>query len=270
MFSTGHVLWIAISSVLIIFGAAACFRLRPTLYRVFSLCLLFGFVSEVIKVFSVAEIVPLVDPVIVTENGEAVLSWEPIGQYVPYLAKEHLPLELCSLYLLFMLLALILKDEKWKRRLYALMYTSGTIGGLMGIVLASITQYFTTASSYFSSPRVWQYFLYHAMIVTVSIYLGFGGESGLRFSDWKTAACEVIVLDLPSFYLNSLLSSEVYVQDKVVGVSHYINFFSSYLNPLGLVLKEKWQWIAYLGVRLVIATALIVLLYSLLIFKKSE
>lgn len=269
MFSTGHLLWIGISFALIIFGLIACFRYKPTLWRLFSFCLPLGAISEVIKVFSVTEIVPLVDPVITTENGQAVLGWEPIGQYVPYLAKEHLPLELCSLYLLFMLLALLIRDDVWKKRLYALMFTSGTIGGLMGIVMASITQYFDTASSYFSSPRVWQYFLFHAMIVTLSIYLGFCDESGLQFSDWKKAVIAIIILDVPSYYMNSALASEVYVHDKVVGVTHYMNFFSSYVNPLGLVLTEKWQWLAYLAVRLCIALVFILILYSTLLVKKK-
>ena len=38
-----------------------------------------------------------------------------------------------------------------------------------------------------------------------------------------------------------------------------INYFSSYVNPLGLVLTEKWQWIAYLAVRAVLALTLVIL-----------
>lgn len=50
-------------------------------------------------------------------------------------------------------------------------------------------------------------------------------------------------------------------------MSHRINFFSSYVNPLGLVLTEKWQWIVYLVVRLALAITLILLLYLLLLHK---
>lgn len=168
-----------------------------------------------------------------------------------------------------MLLVLMMKDDIWKKRLYAVMFASGTLGGFMGIMMATITAYYDTTVSYFTSIRVWQYFLYHAMIVTISIYLGLCKESGLTFSDWKKAMLGLILLDLPTFYLNSLLSSEVYVHDTVVGVTHRINFFSSYVNPLGLALTEKWQWIIYLIIRGGLAACLILLPYGLILHGKE-
>ena len=261
LFSTGHLIWIAVSAALIAGGLAYCLRRKPPLRRVLTACLALGAASEVVKVFSVAEIVPMVDPVIAESAGGAVIGWAPTGQYTPYLAMEHLPLELCSLYLFFTLFALAVRDGKWKKRLYAVMFATGTLGGLMGIALSSIAADYPTAGAFFSSVRAWQFFLYHSMIVTVSLYLGLSGESGLVFSDWKKAVLGLLLLDLPTFYLNSVFSSEVYVHDKVAGVTHRINFFSSYVNPLGLVLTEKRQWIAYLIVRAACAVAAVVLLY---------
>ena len=264
MFSQGHLLWIGISSLLIAGGLFVCLRRRPPLRRVLSACMALGVISEIVKVFCVTEIVPVVDPVIAESGGSLALQWVPTGQYTPYLAMEHLPLELCSLYLLFMLLALALKDGGWKKGLYAVMFASGTLGGMMGIVLSSIAGDYPTAAAFFRSAHAWQFFLYHAMVVTVSLYIGLSGESGLRFTDWKKAVLGLVLLDVPTFYLNSVFSSEVYVHDEVVGVTHRINFFSSYVNPLGLVLTEKGQWIAYLLVRAAAAAAAVVLLYLLL------
>ena len=99
------------------------------------------------------------------------------------------------------------------------------------------------------------------MIVSLSLYIGFGDEAGLRFGDWKKAVVGILVLDVPTFYINSLLSSEIYMANQVVGVSHRINFFSSYVNPLGLILTEKWQWIVYLIIRAALAVCLIIVLY---------
>ncbi len=181
MFSQGHLIWIGISAALIAGGLLLCIRRRPPLRRVLTICLVLGAVSEVIKVFSVAVIVPMVDPVIAESGGSTVLQWAPTGQYTPYLAMEHLPLELCSLFLLFTLLALTLRDGGWKRGLYAVMFASGTLGGLMGIALSSIAGDYATTGAFFSSVRAWQFFLYHSMIVTVSLYLGLCGESGLLF-----------------------------------------------------------------------------------------
>ena len=269
MFSLGHLIWIGISVILIAGGLWACLRNRPPLRKLMTVCMALGVVSEIVKVFSVAQIVPMVEPVIAEQNGALALQWFPTGEYTPVLASEHLPLELCSLYLLFMLLALALKDGLWKKGLYAVMFASGTLGGLMGIFLASITSYFDTAASYFASARVWQYFIYHSMIVMLSLYLGFCRESGLAFPDWKKAVLGLLLLDLPTFYLNSVFSSQVYMHDTLVGVTHRINFFSSYVNPLGIVLTEKWQWIVYLVIRASLAVGLVLLLYCLLLRKKE-
>ena len=268
MFSQGHLIWIGISAVLIAGGLLYCMRRKPPLRRVLTVGLALGAVSEVIKFFSVAVIVPMVDPVIAESGGSTVIQWVPAGQYTPYLAMEHLPLELCSLFLLFSLLALTWKDGAWKKGLYAVMFASGTLGGLMGIALSSIAVDYSTTAAFFSSVRAWQFFLYHSMIVTVSLYLGLSRESGLVFSDWKKALLGLVLMDLPTFYLNSVFSSEVYLHDEVVGVTHRINFFSSYVNPLGLILTEKWQWIVYLLIRAACAAAAVVLLYLLL--KKKE
>lgn len=270
MFSTGHLLWIGISAVLIAGGLVFCLKRKPPLRKVMTVCLIAGIISEVIKVFAVAEIVPVVDPVIAWQNGEAVVQWAPNMDYTPYLGAEHLPLELCSLYLLFSLLALAIKDGPWKHGLYSVMFVSGTIGGIMGIVLSAIAGYYSTPAEYFCSVRVWQFFLFHSMIVVASLYLGFCPEGGLHFSDWKKAILGLILLDLPSFYLNSVLSNPVYMHGELVGVTHRINLFSSYVNPLGLVLTEKWQWILYLAIRAALATCLVLLVFCLLLKKKKD
>ena len=261
MFSQGHLIWIAICFALIAVAFIVCLIAKPSLKKVLKTCLILGVASEVIKVLSTAEILPMVDAVITEENGRQVISYVVTGRYTPYLGKEHLPLELCSLFLFFMLAALLIKNEVWKKRLYALMFASGTIGGLLGIVMSSIAGNYDTTLSFFTSPRSYQFFLYHAMVVFCSLYIGFGKESGLSLRDWKTAIAGLVLLDLPTFYMNSVLSSEVYVHDKPVGVTHSINYFSSYVNPLGLALTEKWQWIAYLAVRAAIAVVTVFLLY---------
>ena len=270
MFSNGHLIWIGISIVLIAGGLIYCLHKRPPLRKVLFVCFVMGIASEVIKVFSVAQIVPMVDPIVVEQGGEMALQWIPTGEYTPYLAMEHLPLELCSLYLIFLLLALVLKDEKWKRRLYAVMFASGVLGGFMGIVMSSIAGDFDSTGAFFSSVRAWQFFLFHAMVVMSSLYLGLSEEGGLRFADWKKAIIGLLFLDIPTFYINSIFSSEVYMHDKVVGVTHRINYFSSYVNPLGLVLTEKWQWIIYLLGRDLLAVGLVVLLFLLLVKKRGE
>lgn len=52
----------------------------------------------------------------------------------------------------------------------------------------------------------------------------------------------------------------MHVLVPLLGIVYRTNFFSSYVNPLGLVLTERWHWLAYLAIRLGIASALIALL----------
>ena len=99
MFSTGHLIWIAVSIILIVFGVICCIKLKPSLHRLISLCLLLGLISEAVKVLSVIEIVPVMD--LAVKDG--VLVYVPTGDYTPYLEAEHLPFELCSYPISFLL-----------------------------------------------------------------------------------------------------------------------------------------------------------------------
>ena len=186
------------------------------------------------------------------------------GEYTPYLAMEHMPMELCSLYIIFMFLTLVIGDQTLKKWLYSVMYASGVIGGIMGIVFASITAYYTTVYDYFSSARVWQYFIYHSLIVTVSLYLGASDEAGLEFRDFKKAIIGIVLLDVPTFYLNSIFSSEIYENDTIVGVTHRINFFSSYVSPFGMNSPNKSVWLIYLVIRAILAVLCIAGVFSIL------
>lgn len=256
MFSTGHLLWIGISFALIVGGYAAIRLRRPALDEVLRWCLGVGVASEVVKVFSVAEVLPMVTPEVV--GGE--IAYAATGDWSPYLEMAHLPLELCSLMIVFLAAALLIGDRVWKERLLTVMFITGLIGGTLGIVLAYITSEFNTVAEYFSSPRVWQYFLYHSMVVMLGLYLGFGRENDISLKSLGSTMLCIVALDAPTFYLNSVFSQPVYDNGTPVGLVYRTNFFSSYVNPLGLVLTEKWQWIAYLAVRAVIGTALTALL----------
>lgn len=266
MFSTGHLIWIAVSIILIVFGVICCIKLKPSLHRLISLCLLLGLISEAVKVLSVIEIVPVMD--LAVKDG--VLVYVPTGEYTPYLEAEHLPFELCSLQLFFMFLSLIIKDEAMKHRFYSLMYGTSIIGGLMAVFLSSIAPEFSDARSFLLAPRAWQFFLYHAMIIVEGIYIGFCEEADLHFRDLKWMVALTLSLDCLSFYLNSMMSVPYYSGKQLMGVAYAINYFSSYNNPLGIVFHEKWQWLLYLLVRIGLALLLIPIVYSPLLLKKKK
>ena len=273
MYSTGHLIWIGISVILIVGGLLTIRIRKPTLEQVLKACLIVGVASEVTKVFSVTSILPVVTPEIVTTEAGSALTYVPIGKYSPYMKMEHLPLELCSLMIAFLIAALLLKNGIWRSRLLALMYITGTIGGLMGILLTYIATEYTSTAAFLLAPRAWQYFLYHSMVVTLGLYLGFEYNGGVSLKFWKSTMIGLLLLDMPTFYLNSILAQAAYLNGEPVGILYRTNFFSSYVNPLGLVLTEKWQWLAYLGIRLALATALITLMLwlpSVIQHRKAE
>ncbi|MBR1407417.1 MAG: YwaF family protein [Clostridia bacterium] len=259
MFSTGHLLWIGISFCLIVGGVAACFRIKPDENRLVKVCLGLGILSETVKVLSVMRILPMVD---IAVDG-AQLSYPYAGQYTPYLEMADLPLELCSLQIVFMAALLLSKTPLRRSRLRALMFVTGVIGGLMGIVMAQVTVDYHTVKQYFASPRIYQYFLYHSMVVALGLYLGLGPDSDVSLRRFKETMGLLLLMDVPTFYLNSVFSQPVYDAGKPVGIVYRTNFFSSYVNPLGLVLTQRWQWIAYLVLRLGLAAALTALLLLL-------
>ena len=266
MFSTGHLLWIGISLMLIIAGTVACRRRRPSEDRVLKICLAIGAVSEVVKLFSAMRILPMVD---IAVNGAA-LDYTYAGQYTPYLEMADLPLELCSLQIAFIAAMLLVRQPKWKSRLRALIYVTGVIGGTLGIALAEVTVDYSTVRQYFTSPRIYQFFLYHAMVVTLGLYMGFGPDSDVSIHRFRDTALLLIAMDVPTFYLNSVFSQPVYVAGKPTGIVYRTNFFSSYVNPLGLVLTKRWQWLAYLGVRLALGAALVAFLLLLTTPKRTR
>ena len=72
------------------------------------------------------------------------------------------------------------------------------------------------------------------------------------------------------FYLNSMMSVPYYVGDNIVGLAYGINYFSSYNNPLGIVMSTKGQYFIYLLIRIVIALILIPIVYLPLKLKKTN
>lgn len=257
MFSTAHAIFILISSLLVLNGVLAIRGKKPALEKMIKVCFFLSLVSEAVKVLSVIEIIPVVEPAV--ENGA--LIYRETGAWAPYLQTEHLPLELCSLQILFMFLFLVIKNRRWRTMLLAVMYGTSIIGGVMAVVFASIAPEFETAAAFFSAPRAWQFFLYHSMIIVLGIAIGMDREYELHFKDVRYALAGAAGLDCISFYVNSAMSIPYYQGDTLVGMGYAVNFFSSYNNPLGIVMTDKSQYFLYLLIRLALAVLLILLVF---------
>ena len=160
-----------------------------------------------------------------------------------------------------MLLYLLVRRRSFREKLLAVMYGTALIGGVIAILLASIAPEFETAAAFFSAPRAWQFFLYHAMVVTLGVAIGMDREYRLRFRDIRWTILGVLGLDWLMYYANSIMSVPYYQGDHLVGMGYDVNYFSSYNNPLGIVMSDKTAYLVYLLIRLVLALALITLVY---------
>ena len=61
-----------------------------------------------------------------------------------------------------------------------------------------------------------------------------------------------------------------YSGKELMGLAYPINYFSSYNNPLGIIVKEKWQWFIYLLIRIGIALVVTPLVFLPLRIKKHR
>ena len=264
LFSPGHLIWLALSACLIVGGIIACLRIRPSMTRILTVCFGLALLSETVKVLSVIQIVPIVSPVV--EGGQ--LVYQPAGSFTPYMEADHMPFELCSFQIPLIGIARFAKSERLRQRVLALIYPTAMIGAFLGLVLAYMVRDYTSTLAMFTDPHAYQYFLYHSMLITLGAYIAISPESGVGFSSWKDALIMLIPFDVASFYLNSLLATPVYVNNELAGISHATNFFSSYINPLGIPITEKWQWMVYLVIRIVLTLTLITLFFLPLKRKK--
>ena len=265
MFSNGHLLFIFISLVLIAAGTAACKRKNLAVRRLLLICLVIALTSELIKTLGNIQIVPIVKPVV--ENGK--LIYRKTGAFTPFLEAEHYPFELCSYQIVFIFLALALKTREWRKRLYAVMYTTCIAGAGMGILFSSAAIGLTGIRDFVCSVQVWRAFLYHSMLVVLGLYIGMSKECDVRFRDVKYSFIAIIFLDAITFYINSMMATPYYSGDTLVGVGNAINYFSSYNNPLGIAMTNKSQWFAYLVIRFVLAVVLMILINLPLLRKEN-
>ncbi len=98
------------------------------------------------------------------------------------------------------------------------------------------------------------------MLVVLGLYIGGCEECDVHFGDIKYSLIAVILLDAITFYINSMMATPYYSGDTLIGVGNAVNYFSSYNNPLGIVMANKAQWFIYLVVRFVSAIILMVLI----------
>lgn len=253
MFSIYHILWLVISFALIIAGVIYLKRNNPPLRKVLSFACVVAVVSELIKTFSVIQMVP-------SSNGE--------DMHI-YLELEHVPLHLCSIQIILIFFVRFAKDSAFRDAILAFMYPSCTIGAAFSLFIPTIFIDIYDPSVAFIHPHPYQYFLYHVMLIILGVYILISRQVDLRPKHYLTTVAILGVFAFFSFYFNSMVASPTYVNDELVSVDYVGNFLFTYEPPIDIPLTEMWHWYVYLGIILSLALGLIALFY-IPIFKKYK
>ncbi|MBP3657644.1 MAG: YwaF family protein [Clostridia bacterium] len=245
MFSAYHFIWLAICIALIAGSVAYLRRTKPPLERVLSAACVVAVVSEVVKTFSMLQMVPASDGT---------------TMHV-YLSMAHVPLHLCSLQILFIFYTRFSSNTKLREILLAFMYPSCLIGAFLALCIPTILGDSIRVNQAFTHPLGYQYFLYHTMLVVLGLYIPMSGGIDLRPKHYLTSLATIGVLGFASIYMNSIFSQPVYLNGKLMSVEHGTNFFFTFETPIGIPLTEMWHWYLYLAILLLLCVLLIGLCY---------
>lgn len=244
LFGTKHKIIIGVS-VLLIVGLYILSR-KLSIKTLSKIMLGVGLVSETVKVFSY---------IVMNENKVYTTLYklnetgapEPVEVlFNGVLPKTDLPFQLCSLQIIFILVAVLVKNEKVQRFIYSFMMPSCLSGGIAAILIATD-----------SSRNVWvitfQYFLYHIAIVVFALRLLTAKEMKWKVKDLLNAYIMLTGVIFFAIYINSMMFD---------GVSD-VNFMYVVKPPQkGLpYLNNNNGWLSYIIKYLVLVLFCIALTY---------
>lgn len=197
LFGTKHLIIIGVS-ILLIVGLYILSR-KLSIKTLSKIMLGVGLVSETVKVFSY---------IVMNENKVFTKLYvfdDEVKDYVlkevffnGVLPKTDLPFQLCSLQIIFILVAVLVKNEKVQRFIYGFMMPSCLFGGIAAILIATE-----------SSRNVWvitfQYFLYHIAIVVFALRLLTAKEMKWKVRDLLNAFIMLTGVIFFAIYINSMM-----------------------------------------------------------------
>ena len=221
-------------------------KYRPSIKQVLTIACIVCVFSEIIKVFSLLEMVP-------SSDGSTMHL---------YLKMQQLPFQLCSVQMIFIFFTRFAKNEKAKEILLAFMSPTCTLGSLFAFAIPTIFINATVdISDAFTHPLAYQYFLYHTMLVLLGVYITASKEVDIRSKHYLSTLGILGCLGFASIYLNSIFAVPTYVNGELISVDYSTNFFFTQTTPIGIALTEKWHWFAYMGIIAALAFVLIGLWY---------
>ena len=254
MFSWQHFVWLGICALMVAAVVAAAARKKPSLQQVLTCACIISLLSEFTKMVSVIDLVP-------SSGGELLL---------PYLPMNHMPLHFCSIQILFIFYTRFTKNRQRRDAFLSFMYPTALCGAILALAMPSIFQTSITPAQAFTSLLSYQFFIFHSMLIALSILIARSGEVEFNRNTMVRTMLIVIGLGILSIYLNSMLASPTYVDGTLVSVDFMTNFFFTTQNPLGIRLTAIWQWWLYLVIITVLACLAVFFCYIPLHGRKAK
>lgn len=253
MFGIYHFILIGLSFLAISLCMIYIKKKNVPMEKVISVACVICALSEVIKLLTMLQVVPSADG----------------SMHYLYLEMRHLPLHLCSIHIFFIFFLKFSGNKKIREYLIALMYPSGVLGGLFALALPTYLSRMNPLEI-FTSPRVYQYFTFHSMLIILGLYFAISGCVEIRARHLFSSLGILGILGFTSVYLNSMFASPVYEGGKLVSMESMPNYFFTQSIPINIPLTEKWHWFVWWGVIIFLAVTLLTLLYLPFIIKERK
>ncbi len=213
MFTTEHFVWLAICAVIIsvltFLSVKLKFSFRTSAFIMAGVALC----SELSKILTHMEYV----------NGKDASEGMAID-------PEALPFHLCSILIFAFFYLPFAKNEKLKNFILSFSFPISIIGSLLALLMA-------TSGTDFTTPEVYQCFIYHSAMLWFALYLALTKQVYLGFKAWRTNIITLFSLAFIMIWVNGALSE------------YNTNFFYVVRPPVeGLpILNLNNGWYFYFG-----------------------
>lgn len=246
MFTLNHYIWLAICIISIVVFTILIKKLKPSFNLIFTIAVILCVLSEATKMFSV-------------------IKFDYIGEdLVPYIQNQHLPLHLCSIQIIFIVVVRFMNpNNKIRSGLLGFMFPTFIIGASLALLIPTIFESSVPVEKAFIHPLAYQYFLYHAMLITLGIYIITEKEFNIQPKHYLTTMMILGLFGLMSLYLNSIFAHMTYdVEKEVFDLLYSPNFFFTAISPIpGIRITEPWHWYLYILIIVIIAFSSIAIFY---------
>lgn len=245
MFTVYHFIWLFICATFIITGLFLLKKNKVSLEKAFTFACIGCVCSELLKVFGTIKMVPLADG----------------SGFTPYIEMANLPLHLCSYQIILIFLVRFMKNQNFKQLILSFMYPTCTAGAIMALLLPSLFSEDVMPHQAFIKPHAYEYFLYHAMLIILGIYIYISGEAKIKPKNYFSTVLILIICAFFSLYLNSIFATPVYESGELVSIQHMPNFFFTFLTPIDIPLLKISHWYIYLSIIIALGLLIVALFY---------